>query len=503
MERATARILAAIDSKEKIVVHGDYDADGISATALLIRVLGELGATCSYYIPNRLTDGYGVTEDGVRTIARGGATLLVTVDCGITAINEIGVANACGMDVIVTDHHVPKEDLPEAIAILNPKIPGSSYPDKDLAGVGVVLKLCQGLCRKSGSPDSLWENHLDLASLGTCADIVPLMGENRIITKFGFERMRTTDKPGLAALIEINGLTGKPMTTSAVAFQIAPSINAAGRLGSAASGIELLLTDDLAVARHCAEDLRNSNYERRAINQTVWDEACAWVQAHCSPEKDFAIVVGNAGWHAGVIGIVASKLVEKYHRPALLFSIGNDGMARGSGRSIPGLHLLDVLGECSDLLETFGGHAAAAGMNIKAASIDAFRERFNEAVRRKVSPSDLVPVVVADAEAGMQDLTPKLFSLIKAMEPFGPGNARPLLYCRGLIKRGAPKIVGKNHLKMTVSGEGTTMDAIAFNFGDRIDEIKAADEFSLAFSLDENEWNDTIKLQMKVKGISV
>jgi single-stranded-DNA-specific exonuclease len=462
-----------------------------------------MGAECDYYLPHRLTDGYGLSVNGVQQIAAGGAKLLITVDCGITAIDAIAEAQERGIDVIITDHHEPKVDLPTAFALINPKMLGSPYPDRDLAGVGVVFKLCQALGTECGLGAALWEPYLDLAALGTAADIVPLLGENRIITRFGFEQMRTTSNKGLAALMELQNLTGKPLSTSQVVFQLAPCINAAGRLGDPRRGVEMLLTEDSGTAKEYARELRNTNYERRTIDANVWDEALKWVEKNCDIENDFVIVIGSMNWHAGVIGIVASKLVDRYHRPAILFSMGSDGTARGSGRSIPGLHLLDALSDCKDLLETFGGHAAAAGMNIKSSCIDAFRARFNEVVRGRLTPEDLIPVVTADAEISLSSITPRLFSCIKSMEPFGPGNMRPVLYCRNLRNRFTPRIVGEKHLKLTMTGDGRAMDAIAFNFGDRIAEIKAADAVSLAFSIEENEWNGKKSLQLNVKGFAV
>jgi single-stranded-DNA-specific exonuclease len=503
MEKAAARIVSALSNKEKITVYGDYDVDGISSAAILVRVLRSLGAEVTYYCPHRLTEGYGVSMAGVEQIAAGGATLLITVDCGITAIEEIAFAARHRLDCIVTDHHEPKDALPPAIALLDPKLKGCPYPDKNLAGVGVVMKLCQALGRKTGAGTSLWEPYLDLVALGTAADIVPLIGENRIITYFGFKRMHTTKNPGLAHLIELQGLSGKTFSTRDVVFQLAPCINAVGRIGDPRRGVELFLTNDDTIARTYAEELRTANLERRAIDNGVWTEACAWAEANCSPERDFAVVAGNAGWHAGVIGIVASKLVDRFHRPAILFSMGPDGVARGSGRSIPAVPLLDTLSECADLLESYGGHSAAAGMNIKNASIGEFRKRFNEAVRKRVSADDLVPQVTADAEVSLSGCSGTLFSLLKSMEPFGPGNMRPVLYCRNLTHRATPRIVGDRHIKMSVCGDGQVMDAIAFNFGPRLNELRGAPKVSLAFSLDENEWNGRKTLQMNVKGIAL
>jgi len=503
MERAVGRILAAIDKKEKIAVYGDYDVDGITSTALLVRVLRRLGADCDYYLPNRLTEGYGLSETGIRSIASSGAKLMITVDCGITAAYEVDLAGSLGMDSIVTDHHEPKGVEPGAIAVLNPKYEKCGYPDQTLAGVGVALKLCQALALRTNRGEELWMTYLDLVALGTAADIVPLTGENRIITRLGFDMLCRSGNPGIRALISVQGLEGKPLSTSSVVFQLAPCINAVGRLGDPRRGVELLLTDDYDTAVVYARELKAANIERRALDADVAEEAELWVEKNCRPERDFAIVTGQPHWHVGVIGIVASKMVERFHRPALLFSIGDDGLARGSGRSIPKLHLLDALSECASELETFGGHAAAAGMCIKSENIPKFREAFNEVVRKKVKAEDLVPQVTADVELTLDCLNPSFYRVLREMEPFGPGNMRPVLLCRGLKHRYPPRLVGNNHLKMTLTQSGVTMDAIGFNFGDRIGEINSTPSLSLAFSLDENEWNGKVSLQMKVKGITV
>ena len=501
MDRAVARIRGAIDKKEKIAVYGDYDVDGITATALLVRVLRCLGADVRYYLPNRITQGYGISADGVQELARQGAGLIVSVDCGVTAVAEVEIARGLGLDFIITDHHEPRGDLPAAVAVLDPKIPGGNYPDDRLAGVGVALKLCQALVSSCGEDPAVWTDLLELAALGTAADIVPMLGENRAIAALGFERLQGTRIIGLAALIEAQKLTGTPLGTHHVVFQLAPCINAVGRLGDPTRCAELLLTDDPGVASLYARELVEANKERRAIHQQVEAEASDWVLMHCDPTTDTAIVAANEGWHVGVIGIVASKLVERFCRPTILFSIEDDGFARGSGRSVNGLHLLETLAECKDLLETFGGHAAAAGMTIKTTNIEAFRMRFNEAVRRRLGSEQPSPLVKADAEVSLGELTPKVLRIINRMEPFGPGNMRPVLLVRNVKNRTAPRVVGAKHLKMTVIESGVVMDAIAFDFGDRISDVRQADNFSLAFSLDENEWNGKVSLQMRVKGV--
>jgi single-stranded-DNA-specific exonuclease len=502
MEKACDRIFSAIRDREAIIIYGDYDVDGVTATALLIRLLRQFGAQCDYYLPNRLTEGYGLSAEGVRAVKEKGAGLIITVDCGITACDEVALAGSLGIDVIVTDHHEPKAAVPKAYAVLNPKVASCGYPDGSLAGVGVALKLGQGLIRRMGGDDDQWSSFLDLAALGTAADIVPLRGENRIIVALGFGMLAHTRNPGLFALLSAQDCAGSNLTTGDVVFRIAPCINASGRLGDSRRGVELLLTDNAATAALIAQELKQVNIERRAIDAKIQEEAFAWVEENCDPDNDYAVVAGSPAWHCGVVGIVASKIVEKYHRPAILFAIGENGIARGSGRSIPGFHLHEALTSCSSLLEGFGGHAAAAGMTLKKDNLDRFRLRFNEVARERLSPDDLVPRITADAEVKMSDLTPKLYSILKQMEPFGPGNMRPILVCRDVRNRYSPKIVGRNHLKLSVhDGNGVAMDAVAFNFGSRLDELSAAQDFTLAFTLDENEWNGRKNLQLKIRGV--
>jgi single-stranded-DNA-specific exonuclease len=500
MEKAVYRIMTAIERKEPTAVYGDYDVDGITATAILFKTLRRYGADCDYYLPNRLTEGYGVSEEGIRKLAESGKKLIITVDCGICSCHEAQIAQSLGIDLIVTDHHEPKPSLPEAYAILNPKT-SPEYPDNSLAGVGVALKLCHALAIKNRNPDEVWTDYLDCAAVGTAADIVPLIGENRTIAKLGFERLRHTGNLGLKALIAEQGLSGKPLSTSEVGFLLAPCINAVGRLGDARRGVELLLTDDKALAARYARELKEANIERRSIDKTMQDEAFSWVERHYNPKQDYAIVIARPNWHCGVVGIVASKVVERYHRPTLLFSINEEGVARGSGRSIPALNLQKALVECGDLLVNFGGHAAAAGMTIMAQNLEQFTTRFNEVVKGRVSIEDMLPNIQADVQLKLNECSYEFFNWLKQMEPFGAGNARPLILCRDLKNKFEPRIVGQNHLKMMVAENGTAMDAIGFNLGRYFEEVKKSRALSLAFSLDENEWNGRKSLQLKVKGV--
>lgn len=503
MEKAAARIKQAIDNKEKIVVYGDYDVDGVTSTAMMIRVLKRLGCDCGYYLPNRLTEGYGMSEAGVRHAAESGAALIITVDCGVTACKEAALASELGVNLIITDHHEPKDELPAALAIINPKLQGCPYPDKSLAGVGIALKICQAIAKTMGRGDDLWSDLLDLAALGTAADIVPMTGESRIITALGFKLIQNSAVAGLRALIEVQGLAGKRLSTSQVVFQLAPCINAVGRLGDPRRGVELLLTEDDALAAVYARELREANLERRALDSVAAEEAFTWVEANCTPENDYGLVAASPDWHVGVIGIVASKVVERFSRPSILISIGEDGLAKGSGRSVPGFHLLDALNECKDILESYGGHAAAAGLSLQANRIDAFREKFNAAVKSKTTIENLTPRVTADIEVPIDELTPKLLRIISQMEPFGPGNMRPVLFCKGLKHRWPPKIVGQKHLKLSLTDGKIVIDAIAFGMGDRFAEAKSAKSVDVAFALEENEWNGKVSLQMNVKGMVI
>jgi len=503
MEKSAARIKRAIDSGEKIFVYGDYDVDGVTSTVLLLRVLRRLGGDCDYYLPNRLTEGYGMSETGVRHAAENGAALIISVDCGITACKEAALAKSLGVDIIITDHHEPKDALPDALAIIDPKRHDCAYPDKSLAGVGIALKLCQALAAVTGRGKELWSDLLELAALGTAADIVPMTGESRLITALGFAQMQNTAILGLKALIDVQGLSSGKVSTGQVVFQIAPCINAVGRLGDPRRGVELLLTEDSAIAALYAKELREANLERRALDSLAAEEAFKWVEENCTPENDYGLVLASPDWHVGVIGIVASKVVERFSRPSILISIGEDGISKGSGRSVHGFHLLEALDECAPVLEAYGGHAAAAGLSVRTGKIDAFREKFNAAVKSRVSIDDLTPRVLVDVETSIDALTPKLLRIISQMEPFGPGNMRPVLLCRGLKHRYPPKVLKQKHLKMSLTSKGVVMDAIAFGMGDRMAEVSTARQIDVAFALEENEWNGKVSLQMNVKGLAV
>jgi len=504
MNAAIQRILMAKTMGEKIVIYGDYDVDGITATTLLLRVLKKIGITADYYLPDRLTDGYGVSKAGIDLIIKGGAKLIISVDCGITAVEECEYAKRHGVDFIITDHHEPKDELPDAAAIIDPKIEGEKYPDKNLAGVGVALKLAQALCKTMKTPD-FWKDELDLAAFGTAADIVPLVGENRIITAFGYKKMQENPNMGLEALIFQQRMNAKVLTTNDIVFKLSPSVNAAGRMGDPKIAVKLLLSERESDCENYAKMLIEANIKRREIEDGVCKEAFALVEETIDFENEFAITTAKKGWHSGILGIVAARLVERFCRPAILFSIDEEGIAHGSARTFGNCDILAALGECSDILLTFGGHKSAAGAAINSKNLDAFRKRFSEAIKKQTSIDDLVPIVYADAEITIPQLTPKFFANLKRIEPFGPANMRPVLVAKNLNHKFTPKAIGENgkHLKLYISGGGYSIDAVGFGFGDRINEIKDAKNFTLCFVLGENTFNGKTELQMEIRGIEI
>ncbi|MBL8027806.1 MAG: single-stranded-DNA-specific exonuclease RecJ [Fibrobacteres bacterium] len=500
MAKAVDRILAASASQEKVCIHGDYDVDGITATALLTRFLRKIGISASTYVPHRLNEGYGLSEDGIRKIADQGARLLITVDCGITSIKEAALAKSLGMDVIITDHHLPLAELPEVCAILNPKV-DSLYPDRDLAGVGVALKLAQALAVKAGLSETEALQFADLAAIGTAADIAPLINENRSITRLGIDSLKRSPIEGIKALLRAAGLYDKQIDTTRILFQIAPLINAMGRMGDPARCVEFFLTDDPAKAGRLADELQKNNTDRRSVDQSMTEECFRMVDATFSPKSTAFITLFNPGWHAGVLGIVASRVMEKYCRPTLVFT-EVDGMARGSARSIPGLNLFDAIADSADLLDHYGGHAFAAGVTMKRDNLKEFSERLNRYASRQLTEKDFVRTHETDVEADTLDqLDFTLYKSLLEFEPHGAGNQRPVFFCRGGETVGRPRIVGNGHLKFNVRKGSKVYDAIAFRQGDKMAIVEGSRDLTLAFTLEENTWMGNTTLQLNVRGI--
>ena len=499
MEIAVARVEQAIAAGEPIAVYGDYDVDGITATALLVRYLRWRGANASYYIPHRLEEGYGVSLEGMRALVERGVKLVVTCDCGVTAVEEVRAAREAGMDVIVSDHHEPGPELPAAVAILNPKRVDSGYPDLNLAAVGVAFKLCEALERSAGrNRDKLWFA-LDLVALGTVADLVPVTGENRALIHYGLDVLGRTRNPGLKALLERTELAGQRPSSWQVGFVLAPRINAIGRMDAAERGVALLLTDEPDEANSIADELERINTTRQETDRQLLDEALKILDESYDPERDRAIVLAGDEWHPGVIGIVASRIVERFHRPTIVISIDRDGTGRGSARSVAGFHLLNALRECEQHLDAYGGHRHAAGLAIRRESISRFRDAFLGVARDQIAPEQLVPSLTIDAAVRLEEVDARLYLALARFGPFGPGNPEPVLAIGGVAPRGYPRIVGDNHLKMIVAGDGRTLDTIGFNLGHLLEEMDLnRGTLTIACRLRENDFQGRSTLQGRV-----
>ena len=494
--RAVDRLVRAIRGGETILVHGDYDVDGMSSTTLLTKAFRALGAKVVPFIPRRLADGYDLTEAGVRAAQEAGATVVVTCDCGTSAVAPVSTLQAAGIDVIISDHHLPGGDLPNAYAILNPKRPGCGSEDKDLAAVGVAFKLALAVTRAMGGNENLVFGMLDLVALATIADIAPLRGENRVFARYGLKMLAETQNLGLRALIRSAGLEGKPLTAGRIGYILAPRLNAVGRLGHALRGVELLTAQTEHEANIIARELEELNVKRQEIDRATLEQARRRVLA-LDLEETFGIVLAEEGWHPGVIGIVASRIVEEFGRPTILIALeGEEG--KGSGRSISRFDLHAGIGGCRHLLRRFGGHRSAAGVTIARDRVDEFARCFNEAARAVLSPDDLVPELRIDLEVALADLTPGFESLLRHLEPCGIGNPSPMLLTRGVRLAAAPRIVGQGGLKLRLQTDHEPLEAVGWSLGHRIGEIDVNRPLDVAFRLERDEYQGVSRLQAKL-----
>jgi len=496
--KAIERIKLALNKKEKILIYGDYDVDGITSVVLLMCGLAPYTSNLIYYLPHRLEEGYGLSKKGIEFAYSEGVKLIITVDCGISAIEEIEYGNSLGIDVIVTDHHEVKERLPLAFAIVNPKQPECQYPDKNLAGSGVVLKLIQGL---NGYSSIDLNTFLEFACLGTVADVVPIIGENRIIVKYGLRQLDITQNIGLKALIKVCGLEGKKINTGDIGFKLAPRINAMGRLEDATLAIKLFLTQSPQEAEEIANILNEHNIKRQNIQEVILQEVINSVRHE---QNKNVIVIASDNWHPGVIGIVASKIVDKYYRPTIIISC-QDGLGRGSGRSIPNFHLLNALSQCDDLLEEYGGHEQAVGLTILPGNIDKFKQRINNYAHEVLQDSDLQPSLNV-MQVQLKDINLQLINEIdELLSPFGTGNPKPVFSTNSLEVLPTPMIVGNNHLKMKVKEDISPLvtEAIGFNMGDKISAIMNSNLIDLAYIPQINIWQDRQSIQLNIKDIRI
>ena len=499
MDLAVERCMRALEDGEQISIYGDYDVDGTNSAAMLYLFFKELGAKVNYYIPDRFTEGYGVSRLGIDRLKAEGTSLIITIDCGITAVEQVRYANEQNVDVIICDHHEAADEIPPAYAVLDPIKPGCDYPFKYLSGCGVGFKMIQAIAAKVGTPDIVW-NYLDFVAIAAAADIVPLTGENRLLVNHGLRKLNDSPRPGIRGLLECAGMNTRTLNTSQIIFGIAPRINAAGRMGAAHRAVAMMAEEDEVRAFRLAQELETANRERRSIDEETFAEADVIAQELLA-EKDYRLlVIHNADWHAGVIGIVASRLVERYHLPTVLMTTV-DGIAKGSARSIPGFDIYSALKKCESLIAQFGGHKYAAGLSIEEENIPELREKLNEHADVEISDYMLTPELHIDTEVELEEIDTRFFTLIKQFAPFGPGNRRPLFMTHEARIVGYPRVVGRDHLKFRVALDalGGHIEAIAFGMGSRIGELNSTETFDLVFNIDENEYRGTITKQLRIQ----
>jgi single-stranded-DNA-specific exonuclease len=508
MSEAADRLVRGIQRQESIVIYGDYDVDGITATAVLRWFFRDIGVPVPYYLPHRMREGYGLNAEAVRKLAERGTRILITVDCGITGHDEVQLARRLGMDVIVTDHHQVPPTLPEAVAVLNPHQSECAYPAKELSGVGIAFKLVMAL-RGRLRQESRWagklpnlRRHLDLVALGTIADIAPLLGENRILVKHGLLELTRSQKLGVQTLKRVARIAEQDIGPRQVGFMLAPRLNAAGRLAAAKAGVELLLSDDVVRAEKLARYLDSVNRERQVVQAQIYEEAKAAIEADGGVDHRWAIVLASDRWHPGVVGIVASKLVEEFGRPTVLIGLEGD-TGKGSGRSIAAFHLYNALVACQELLAGFGGHEHAAGIRIQRKHVPLFQEALNQVARQQLTEVDYRPLLAIDAEVRLEELDDTLLSFIERVEPFGEGNPQPVLLARRVEVVGESTLVGKEqqHLRLTLRQGNMLLPGIGFAMGGRLPETKGG-VLDIVFSPQRHVWNEREERQLVIKDLA-
>ncbi len=504
MELATGRVIQAITENEKIMIYGDYDVDGTCSTALMYMFLKELNADVHYYIPNRMKEGYGISPLGIDFAKSMGVTLMISVDCGITAIEETDYAKSQGIDLIICDHHKPKDILPAAYAVLDPLKPECKYPFKYLSGAGVAFKLAQGISERAGIQEKPLK-YLDLVALAGAADIVPLTDENRILVTEGLHIINKNPRPGIAALIKVSRIPEGHLSSGQIVFSLAPRINAAGRLSDAKVAVELLVTENMAEAERLAQALESENIERRKIDEGTWTAASDEVEKTLNLDKNSAIVLHNQDWHPGVIGIVASRMVEKYYKPTVMLTTV-DGVAKGSARSVSRFNIYEALRHCEDILLHYGGHEAAAGLAIELDKLDEFKERFNKIVEDLISDESKTKTIEIDTEIPLSEITPKFIRILEQFAPFGPGNHRPVFKADNVyIRSGSARFLKSIHLSATVHDKDSLkdFDAIGFNLYNEstLKIARQGGEVSIIFSIDNYSRDGRRFPQLKLKDL--
>ena len=508
MDKAVNRLNKAMGSKEKILVYGDYDVDGTTAVALVYKYLRNYYSHIEYYIPTRDEEGYGISIKSIDMAVANGVKLIIVLDCGIKAIEEIQYAKDHGIDFIICDHHVPDDVLPNAYAILNPKLENNTYPYHHLSGCGVGFKFMQAFAMSNGltNHNELY-SLLDLAAVSIAADIVPMTGENRVLAYHGLKRLNSNPNMGLRSIIKICNLTNREITISDVIFKIGPRINASGRMQSGMEAVDLLTTKDLSEAYTMAKNIDQYNKDRKELDKRITEEANQILESKSELKTNKSIVIYNKNWHKGIIGIVASRLTELYYKPAVVLTLSN-GLATGSSRSVQGYDIYKAVDSCRDLLENFGGHTYAVGLSLKEENIPEFSRRFEEYVEKTIKPNQLTPQIDIDTYLKFEEITPEFLSCLKLFNPFGPGNQKPIFCTKNVLDYGTSKLVGKNseHIKLELvdNNSGKVLNGIAFNMATYFDHIKSGKPFDICYTIEENKHpNNSNKYQLFVKEIRI
>ena len=548
MKQAIDRINEAIKNRERIMVYGDYDVDGTSAVALVYSYLKELNHNIDFYIPDREREGYGISYQGIDYARETGVKLIIALDCGIKAVEEVAYAAQYGIGFIIGDHHLPGDEVPAAVAVLDPKQVDCPYPYKELSGCGIGFKIVEAHLEQSlgvrlcDMPEQLDEvrrqrqeelklrllKYLDLVAVSIASDIVPIMGENRVLAFFGLRVLNTKPRPGIEAILKYghidrrksdmpdvadnaeaadkvkSGYFEKELTISDLVFLVGPRINAAGRIRSAFDSVRLMLTEDPAIARQLADDINQYNLERKDLDTSATEEAKRRINQDPFYANRQSLVLYDPSWHRGVVGIVASRIVEAYNKPAIVFTEGSDGLITGSARSLKEFDVHEALGKCADLLEHFGGHKSAAGVSLRKENMRTFLDRFEQLVRESIGTEEVVPEVEVDAEIGFSQITPKFLRILKQFAPFGPDNNVPVFVSRELVDTGNARIVGSNHLKFNaipIAERTAPYPAIAFQQGEALERMRHGDLFDLCYQLEENYWRGKTEIQLNVKDI--
>ena len=504
MGPAVDRLCRAIDAHERIMVYGDYDVDGTTAVALMYSFLRTQTDNLIYYIPDRYTEGYGISTKGIDTAKEKGCTLVIALDCGIKAVDKMEYAHTLGVDFIICDHHTPGDTIPRAVAVLNMKRADCQYPFKELSGCGVGFKLAQAYAQRRGIEMREVYRLLPLLAMSIASDIVPVTGENRILAYYGLKALNAQPSVGVKAIMQVAGITGKTITMSDLVFRFGPRINAAGRIKSGAEAVRLLITDDAEAALQFAQDIDSYNQDRRDFDSRTTEEALAQLEADPLNATKYTTVVFSPEWHKGVVGIAASRLTETYYRPTIVLTAGDDDIISGSARSVSDFDIYTAIDSCRDLLTNFGGHKFAAGLSMHKADLPEFKRRFEEYVATHIRPEQQVPTLDVEAEVELSDINWKLYKILQCLEPFGPSNERPLFLCRHLINnRNTRAVSDGKHLHLDVTDRIVAMDGIAFGQGDKATHLQNGNAIDICFYLEENSYRGRTTLQMNAQDIKL